>query len=61
MTTFDRRPADWLQPGVALRRIVDAAKRRESVAAAAAHELGQNGEIEGVLAMATDLPHASWI
>lgn len=43
------------------RRIVDAAKRRESVADAAAHELGQNGEIEGVLAMATDLPHASRI
>ena len=43
------------------RRIVEAAQRRESVAEVAVHELGENGEIEGVLAMATDLPHAARI
>ena len=43
------------------RRIVEAAKRRESVADVTAHELGNNGEIESVLAIATDLPHAARI
>ena len=43
------------------RRIVEAAERRESVGEALLDELGENGEVERVLALASDVPHAALI